>query len=272
MYLILITGIMVNFYFEHKNIGELNGYKELSVSNGNMEGKEQRFGILGSATYLSFSSASSGSINSILGSFNPISGLFVAINILLGGTIFGGCGNGFSGMLAEVILAVFISGLMVGRTPEYLGKKIGPKEIGLLVLNQVVCQILILVGFTIIISNSIDYVDTERYQPWIMKTLFHLVSAVYNNGSSYFALNNGIFWYQNILSISMLIGRFMLFTVILSTAGLFAIKTYNYNAYNSVRTDRFIFILILLLTIINSALVFFPIIMIGPIVDYLSLT
>ncbi|MGH7682544.1 MAG: potassium-transporting ATPase subunit KdpA, partial [Candidatus Eiseniibacteriota bacterium] len=193
---------------------------------GNMEGKEVRFGVPGSALYATVTTdASCGAVNAMHDSFTPLGGLVPLFNIQLGEVVFGGVGAGLYGMLLMAILSVFIAGLMVGRTPEYLGKKIEAKEIKLAMLYVLVfpITILALAAWSAVIPVGIS--SRANLGPHgLSEILYAFSSAVGNNGSAFAGLNANTPWYNTALGVAMLIGRFWMIIPALAIAGILAGK------------------------------------------------
>lgn len=271
MLLVLIMGIIVNYQQETQSISQFYPYETLNITGGNMEGKEVRFDIMGSSMFAQVSSATSGSVNSIHGSYTPLATLAIVSNLILGDMFFGGCGNGFTVMLFNIILAVFLAGLMVGRTPSYLGKKISPIDIKYIIINQVIVQISIIVGVTFLILNNIDTATYDIGTQGISRALYNLTSTTLNNGSTFLSVRNNLLEYQHLLSITMLMGRCVLIVCAAIIANSFAKKSYHYSAYNSVRADRKFFILIIIIAAVNSAIAMFPLVTIGPVAEHLTI-
>jgi potassium-transporting ATPase potassium-binding subunit len=251
-------------------------------SGGNMEGKEVRFGIASSALWaVATTDASNGSVNSMHDSFTPLGGLVLLFNIQTGEVVFGGVGSGLYGMLLFAILAVFIAGLMVGRTPEYLGKKIEGKEVKMAMLALIACAVGIL-AFTGI-SASIRF-DPNSY--WnspgataanvnnngphgLSEILYAYSSAAGNNGSAFAGLKANTPWYNLTLGLAMLAGRFLVMLPILAVAGSLAIKKAAPETSGTLPTHGPLFVGLLIGTvIIVGALTYFPALSLTPIAEH----
>jgi K+-transporting ATPase ATPase A chain len=251
-------------------------------SGGNMEGKEVRFGIVNSALFATVTTdASCGAINSWHDSFTPIGGLVPLFNIMTGEVIFGGVGAGLYGILLYCILAVFIAGLMVGRTPEYLGKKIEQKEVKMAMLA------IIATAFSILVFSGISSVITFPAKGYwnppgaaianinnsgphgFSEILYAYTSATGNNGSAFAGLNPNTPWYNLSLGLAMLIGRFLFLIPLLAAAGSLAAKKTVPTTSGTFPTHGPLFVGLLVGTVlIVGALTFFPALSLGPIVEH----
>ncbi|KAF0238275.1 MAG: K+-transporting ATPase ATPase A chain, partial [bacterium] len=235
MTILFLVGFFVVYHFEAKGNPIFNQYNinqsviqtiSQEQSGGNMEGKEVRFGIMNSALFATATTdASCGAVNSMHDSYTPIGGMILLLNIMLGEVIFGGVGAGLYGMLIMVILTVFIAGLMVGRTPEYLGKKIEAKEIKLTMLYALVFAITILVFSSWYSVASYGVSKINNAGPHGMSEIVYaFTSATGNNGSAFAGITVNTFWYNITLGLSMLIGRFLMIIPVLAIAGSLAAK------------------------------------------------
>lgn len=253
-----------------------NQHIDLSMNQqagGNMEGKETRFGIASSVTWSAFTtSASNGSVNSMLDSYTPIGGMTAMILIQLGEVIFGGAGSGLYGLLAFVILTVFIAGLMVGRTPEFLGKKIEPYEMKYAVLICLATPIAILVGSGIAAAypatiHSLGNSSAHGFS----ELLYAFTSAGGNNGSAFAGFQANTLFFNMSLACVMLFARFLPIWGTLAIAGSLAAKKKMASSAGTLSTTNtmFIFLLILVVVLIG-ALNFFPALALGPIAEYLQ--
>jgi K+-transporting ATPase ATPase A chain len=241
---------------------------------GNMEGKEVRFGIANSALFATVTTdASCGAINGQHDSFTPLGGMVPLVNIMLSEVVFGGVGAGLYGVLIYVVLAVFIAGLMVGRTPEYLGKKIEAYDVKMAMLVTLVFPLVIL-AFTAIssvagfgtssISNSGPHGFTQ--------ILYAFVSQAGNNGSAFGGLNGNTLWYNTSGAFTMLLGRFFMILPMLAIAGNLAKKKYVPPSLGTfpVTTPLFSVLLVGVILIVG-ALTFFPALSLGPILEHLMM-
>ncbi|MGD1047390.1 MAG: potassium-transporting ATPase subunit KdpA [Candidatus Krumholzibacteriaceae bacterium] len=247
----------------------------VDTSQGNMEGKEVRFGAFNSALFATVTSATScGAVNSMHDSFTPLGGLVPLFNIQLGEVIFGGTGAGLYGMLLFVVLAVFLTGLMVGRTPEYLGKKIEPYEVKASVL-AVMISILAILGFAAWAAASPwgPAGTANRGPHGLSEMLYAYSSAAGNNGSAFAGLNGNTGWYNVTLGLAMLFGRFFMIVPVLALAGSLAGKKLIPPSGGSFPVWGPVFTLILIGTVlIVGALTFLPALALGPIVEHFLMT
>ena len=241
-------------------------------SGGNMEGKEVRFGIAHTALFATATTdASCGAVNSMHDSYTPIGGMIPLFNIMLGEIIFGGVGSGLYGMLIFVLLAVFIAGLMVGRTPEYLGKKIGAKEIKLAVL-ALLSMVFGILGFSAWASVNPDALSSLNNQGshGLSEILYAFTSAAGNNGSAFAGLNANTMFYNITLGITMLIGRFFVIIPILAIAGSMVKKVSTEPSPGTFLTNTPLFgALLVMVILIVGGLTFFPALSLGPILEHL---
>jgi potassium-transporting ATPase potassium-binding subunit len=242
---------------------------------GNMEGKESRFGIANSALFATVTTdASCGAVNSMHDSFTPLGGMVPLVNIMLGEVIFGGVGAGMYGILIFVVLSVFIAGLMVGRTPEYLGKKIEAFDVQMAMLAVLVFPLVILV-FTGISVVSPDFGTSSlwnRGPHGLSEILYAYTSGTGNNGSAFAGLSANTRWYNLTLGIAMLIGRFMIIIPMLALAGNLAGKAQVPPSLGTfpVTTPLFATLLVSVIVIVG-VLTFFPVLSLGPIVEHFLL-
>jgi K+-transporting ATPase ATPase A chain len=241
-------------------------------SGGNMEGKEVRFGIAGSALFATATTdASCGAVNSMHDSFTPLGGGITMLNIALGEIIFGGVGSGLLGMLVFAILAVFIAGLMVGRTPEYLGKKIEGKEIKMAMLAVLILAASIL-GFSAAASvTHFGLAGRLNMGPHgLSEMLYAATSATGNNGSAFAGLSANTPFYNTILGLAMLIGRFLFIVPVMAIAGSLVKKKRVPESNGTFPTTGGLFVGLLIgVILIVGALTFFPAYALGPIVEHL---
>ncbi|MCX6553527.1 MAG: potassium-transporting ATPase subunit KdpA [Candidatus Aminicenantes bacterium] len=251
-------------------------YQALSESSGgNMEGKEVRFGVFNSALYATVTtSASCGAVNAMHDSFTPLGGLMPMLNIQLGEVVFGGVGSGLYGMLVFVILAVFIAGLMVGRTPEYLGKKIEAADVKLCVFYVLVSAIVILAPTAWAAVSRWGMAGLNNHGPHgLSEILYAFSSAAGNNGSAFAGLSANTPAYNTILGLVMLAGRFLLIVPVLALAGNLAAKKVVPAGSGSFPVHGTTFIVLLVGTIIIVGLLtFFPALSLGPVVEHFLMT
>jgi len=244
------------------------------VTGGNMEGKEARFGIALSALWAqATTAASNGSVNSMHDSYMPLSGLAMLINMQIGEVVFGGVGAGFYGMLLYVVLAVFLAGLMVGRTPEYLGKKIEGREVTLSVLAFLSMPIGILVFGAL--AAAVPSALTAIQDPGphgLSEILYAYSSATGNNGSAFAGYGAGHPFHTTLQGIAMLLGRFAFIVPMLAVAGALSNKTPSPATAGTFPTHGPLFVVLLIITVlILGALTFFPVLVLGPIAEQVSL-
>jgi len=244
----------------------------ISQAGGNMEGKEVRFGIADSALYATVTTdASCGAVNSMHDSYTPLGGMIPLINIMLGEVVFGGVGAGLYGMIVFVILAVFIAGLMVGRTPEYLGKKIEAYDVKMAMLSVLIfcLTILVFTGISVVSKAGIAGI-TNPGPHGLSQILYAYTSAAGNNGSGFAGINANTLWFNTTTGISTLLGRFIAHIPILAIAGSLARKKLVPKSAGTfpVTTPLFTALLISVVLIV-SALTFFPALSLGPILEHL---
>ncbi len=277
MAFLFLAGVTTAYWAEARGNPLLKGVdQQVSASQpgGNMEGKEVRFGIANSALFATVTTdASCGAINGWHDSFTPLGGMVPLVNIMLSEVVFGGVGAGMYGMLIYVVLAVFIAGLMVGRTPEYLGKKIEAYDVKMAMLVVLIFPLVILTltaissvrGFgTSSISNSGPHGLTQ--------VLYAFTSQAGNNGSAFGGLNGNTAWYNISGAFTMLIGRFLMIIPMLAIAGNLAKKKYVPASLGTfpVTTPLFSVLLVGVILIVG-ALTFFPALSLGPILEHLQM-
>jgi len=242
---------------------------------GIMEGKEARFGVINSVQWSTYTTlASSGSVNAMHSSLSPLAGGLAMFNIMLGEVIFGGVGAGMYGMLLFVLLTVFLAGLMVGRTPEYLGKKIEAKEMKMVILAVLAPCGVILIGSGIseILPVALSSLSSKGPHG-LSEILYAFSSAAGNNGSAFAGLNANTVYYNVVLGFAMLIGRFAVILPALSIAGSLVSKKIAPVSGGTFSTDTPIFaILLAAVIVIVGALTFLPALSLGPIVEHLLLS
>ncbi len=287
MSVLLLAGVLVAFYFEqagNPNMTRLGVENRASATQpgGNMEGKEVRFGIASSALFaVATTAASNGAVNSMHDSYTPLGGLVPMFNIQIGEVVFGGVGSGLYGMLLFAILAVFIAGLMVGRTPEYLGKKIEQKEVKMAMLALVATAASILVFASI--AAVANFKNSGYWNPpgpttanlnnhgphGLSEILYAYTSAGGNNGSAFAGINANTPWYNLTMGLGMLLGRFLVIIPVLAAAGSLAAKKAIPISSGTFPTHGSLFIGLLIGTVlIVGALTFFPVLSLGPIIEH----
>jgi K+-transporting ATPase ATPase A chain len=236
-----------------------------------LEGKEVRFGQFNSALFAAVTTdASCGAVNMMHDSLTPLGGLIPFINMMLGEVIFGGVGAGFYGMLMFVLLTVFIAGLMVGRTPEYLGKKIEAREVTWAVIAVLAPAVVILCGSALTMMYPAALNSLNNNGPHgLSEVVYAFASAAANNGSAFAGLNANTGWYNYMLAINMFIGRFAIIVPVLAIAGSLAEKKASPPSSGTFPTNGSVFtILLISVVLIVGALTFFPVLSLGPIVEH----
>jgi potassium-transporting ATPase potassium-binding subunit len=265
MLVLLILGLGVSLWSEYS----MNHVIGIS---GNLEGKETRFGITNSVIWsTATTAASNGSVNSMHDSFMPIGGMVAMLNIMLGEIIFGGVGAGLYGMLIFVILTVFIAGLMIGRTPEYLGKKIQAKEVQMSILSIIAPSFVILTftAISLLLPQGLSSLH-ESGAHGLSEGLYAFTSAAGNNGSAFAGLNANTPYYNIMLGIGMLIGRFAIIIPVIIISGSLSIKNVTPVSNGTFHTDNALFgLLLIAVIVIVGALTFLPVLSLGPVSEYL---
>ena len=269
---LFIAGVIVTYWAEGAGNPLVHA---LGVQGSNMEGKEVRFGIAASSLFAVITTAAScGAVNGMLDSFTALGGMIPLINLQLGEVIVGGVGAGFYGILMFVIIAIFVAGLMVGRTPEYLGKKIEAREVKMAMLAILVLPLSIL-GFSAVASVLPDtaLVGLNNAGPHgFSEVLYAYTSATGNNGSAFAGLSaNTIFWNVT-LAIAMFVGRFLFIVPMLAVAGSLGAKKIVPPSAGTFPTDGALFVgLLISVILIVGGLTFFPALALGPVVEHLAL-
>lgn len=275
MAILFLAGVTVAYWAEARGNPLLAGTNQRVTARqagGNMEGKEVRFGIANSALFATVTTdASCGAINGWHDSYTPLGGLVPLANIMMSEVVFGGVGSGLYGMLIDVILAVFIAGLMVGRTPEYLGKKIEAYDVKMAMLFVLIFPLIIL-GFTAIsLVNQVGIAGISNPGPHgLTQILYAFLSGAGNNGSAFAGLTINTLWYDTAIGITMLAGRFLMIIPMLAVAGNLASKKYVPPSLGTfpVTTPLFTVLLIGVILIVG-ALTFFPALSLGPVLEHL---
>ena len=239
---------------------------------GNMEGKEVRFGIANSVLWATATTdASNGSVNSMHDSFTPLGGMVPLVNIQLGELIFGGVGSGLYGMIMMAVLTVFIAGLMVGRTPEYLGKKVQSREVRMVMLYVLIFPAVILLFSAVSALLPAGLKGLNNAGPHgLSEILYAFTSTTGNNGSAFAGLTGSTYYYNTLLGLATLLGRFAMMVPMLALAGFFAErKTVPASAGTFPVTTPLFVVLLVGVILIVGALTFFPALSLGPIVEHL---
>ena len=273
MMLLFVIGVGVVYWAEsHGN--PIHAALPVDAAAGNMEGKETRFGIVNSALFAVITTAAScGAVNAMHDSFTPLGGIVPMFNMMIGEVTFGGVGAGLYGMLVYVLLTVFIAGLMVGRTPEYLGKKIESGEIKLLVIAMLTIPIGVLVigGIALVLPEGRAGIQ-DAGPHGLSEILYAYTSATANNGSAFAGLTANSPLHNVLLALSMLIGRFAYIVPLLAVAGRLAAKKSTPASAGTFPTHTPLFVGLLIgVIVIVGGLTFFPTLALGPIVEQLSM-
>ena len=276
MAVLFFAGVIVAYWAESQPNPLLHGVAQHATTmqaGGNMEGKEVRFGIANSALFATVTTdASCGAVNSMHDSFMPLGGLVPLTNILLGEVVFGGVGAGMYGILIMVVLTVFIAGLMVGRTPEYLGKKVEAYDVKMAMLYVLIFPLSILI-FTAIAATSPTYGLTSLTNTGphgLSEMLYAYTSATGNNGSAFAGLSANTHFYNLTIGAAVLIGRFLMIVPMLAVAGNLATKKFVAPSAGTfpVTTPLFTVLLVSVILIVG-ALTFFPVLSLGPVLEHL---
>jgi K+-transporting ATPase ATPase A chain len=278
MAVLWFAGVFTCYWAESQPSPLLHGVDQrvsLSQSGGNMEGKEVRFGIANSALFATTTTdASCGAVNSMHDSFTPLGGMVPMVNILLGEVVFGGVGAGLYGMLIFVVISVFIAGLMVGRTPEYLGKKIEAYDVQLSMLYLLIFPLIIL-GFSAVsvLAPGFGLSSLANHGPHgLSEILYAYTSATGNNGSAFAGLNANTRWYNITLGIAMFVGRFLMIVPMLAVAGNLAGKRRVPASAGTFPVTTPLFTALLTgVILIVGALTFVPALSLGPVLEHLMM-
>jgi len=265
MFILLAAGLCISLYSEY-SANPIFGHLPL------MEGKETRFGITNSILWSTSTTAvSNGSVNAMNDSLSPVSGMIAMINIMLGEIIFGGVGAGLYGMVIFIILTVFIAGLMVGRTPEYFGKKIEAFEVQMAIIAVLTPNLVILLFAALASLSNTGLSSLNNSGPHgLSEILYAYSSAAGNNGSAFAGLNANTLFYNLTLGFGMLIGRFGVIIPVLAIAGNLSGKKITPFSGGTFRTDNWLFIgLLILVIIIVGGLTYFPALSLGPVIEHL---
>ncbi len=271
MMLLFVAGVGITYAQEAAGNPVLHG---LGVAGGNMEGKEVRFGIAASALFSVVTTAAScGAVNAMHDSFTPLGGMIPLLNIQLGEVVIGGVGAGIYGFLLFAILAVFVAGLMVGRTPEYVGKKIDAREVKLAVLAIAILPLFILGGTALsVVSEAGLAGPLNKGAHGFSEILYGFTSAVGNNGSAFAGLTAGTPWYNGLLGVAMWFGRFFVIVPMLAIAGSLAAKRHTPSGAGSFPTTGGLWIGLLVgIILVLGGLTFLPSLALGPIADHLAM-
>jgi K+-transporting ATPase ATPase A chain len=272
MGVLFIAGVIVTYWAEAAGTTGLNA---LGLTGGNMEGKEVRFGIVASSLFAVVTTAAScGAVNAMHDSFTALGGMIPLINMQLGEIIVGGVGAGLYGMLLFVILSIFVAGLMVGRTPEYVGKKIEAKEVKMAMLAILVLPLMYL-GWTavaVVLPSAVASMNNPGPHGFT-EVLYAYTSATGNNGSAFAGLNGATFFYNLTLASAMLVGRFWMIIPAMAIAGSLAAKKSIPASSGTFPTTGGLFVgLVVGVILIVGGLTFFPALALGPVVEQFAMT
>jgi K+-transporting ATPase ATPase A chain len=271
MGVLFVAGMAAAYWAEtHGN----DAFTAFGLAGGNMEGKEVRFGIVGSALFAVVTTAAScGAVNAMHDSLTALGGMIPLINMQLGEIIVGGVGAGMYGMLLFVVLAIFVAGLMVGRTPEYVGKKIEAKEVKMAMLAILILPLMYL-GFTaaaVVIPSAVASMANAGPHGFT-EVLYAYVSQTANNGSAFGGLTGNTLWYNTTGAVAMLVGRFLMIVPAMAIAGSLAAKMTVPASSGTFPTTGGLFVgLVVGVILIVGGLTFFPALALGPIVEHLAM-
>ena len=277
MFVLFFAGVSTAYWAEARGnpIHAVRGIDLAATATnpgGNMEGKEVRFGIANSALYATVTTdASCGAVNSMHDSFTPIGGMVPLVNIQLGELIFGGVGSGLYGMIMMAVLTVFIAGLMVGRTPEYLGKKVQSREIRMVMLYVLIfpAVILLFTAASVLLKPGLAGLNNAGPHG-LSEILYAFTSTAGNNGSAFGGLTGTTYYYNTTLGLSMLFGRFAMMVPMIALAGFFAERKTVPDSAGTFPVTTPLFVTLLIgVIIIVGALTFFPALSLGPLVEHL---
>ncbi len=277
MAVLFLAGVTSAYWAESRGNPLLKGVDQrasATQSGGNMEGKEVRYGIANSTLWATVTTDTScGAVNSMHDSYTPLGGMIPLANIMLSETVFGGVGSGLYGMIIYVVLAVFIAGLMVGRTPEYLGKKIEAYDVKMAMLVTLVFPLAILALTAVSVVKSYGVSSILNPGPHgFSEILYAFTEGAGNNGSAFGGLTANTLWYNTTIGLDTLIGRFLMIIPMLAIAGNLAKKKYVPPSLGTFPVTTPLFTVLLIGTIlIVGALTFFPALSLGPILEHLQM-
>ncbi|MGA8917383.1 MAG: potassium-transporting ATPase subunit KdpA [Pseudolabrys sp.] len=268
---LFFAGVLVCYWAEaHGNAH----FAALGLDPANMEGKEVRFGITNSSLWaVATTDASNGSVNAMHDSFTPLGGMIPMVNIMLGEIVFGGVGSGLYGMLLMVIIAMFVAGLMVGRTPEYLGKKIEAKEVKMSMLAILILPLSMLAWPAISVLLPFGLSSMQDAGPHgFSEVLYLFVSQTGNNGSAFAGFTGNTLWYNTTGGLAMLIGRYLVIVPMMAVAGSLVAKKIVPASPGTFPTHGGLFVGLLVgVIVIIGGLVYFPALALGPIVEHFAM-
>ena len=278
MAFLFLAGVATAYWAEAKGNPLLTGTDQrasATQSGGNMESKEVRFGIANTALFATVTTdASCGAVNGMHDSFTPLGGMVPLINIMLGEVVFGGVGAGLYGVFVFIVLAVFIAGLMVGRTPEYLGKKIEAYDVKMAMLAVLILTFTILTFSAIAVTKPYGIAGISNPGPHgLSQILYAYTSSAGNNGSAFGGLNGNTIWYNTTTAAAQLLGRFFMIIPIMAIAGSLAKKKMIPESVGTFPVTGALFSVLLVATVVVvGALTFFPALSLGPILEHLLMS
>jgi K+-transporting ATPase ATPase A chain len=264
MFFLFVAGLAISLWSEYS-------YNNVLSVSGSMEGKETRFGVMNSVLWsVTTTVTSNGSVNSMHDSLSPLSGMVSIFNIMLGEIIFGGVGSGLYGIIIFIILTVFIAGLMVGRTPEYLGKKVEAFDMKMTILAILAPSVVIKLFSAVACSVGPGLSGLSNSGPHgLTEILYAFSSAAGNNGSAFGGLNANTVFYNLMIGFGMLTGRFGIIVPVMAIAGSMAKKKITPVSSGTFRTDNWLFVMLLtVIILIVGGLTFFPPLALGPLVEH----
>ena len=264
MFILFVMGLAISLWAEYNHNNVLN-------VSGNMEGKETRFGVMNSVLWsVTTTVTSNGSVNAMHDSLSPLSGMVAMFNLMLGEIIFGGVGSGLYGIIIFIFITVFIAGLMVGRTPEYLGKKVEAFEVKMAIFAVLAPSVVIKLFSAVACLVKPGLAGLNNAGPHgLSEILYAFSSAAGNNGSAFAGLNANTVFYNLMLGFGMLIGRFGIIVPVMAIAGSMAKKKITPDSLGTFKTDNWLFVILLIgVILIVGGLTFFPPLALGPIVEH----
>ncbi|HEV7642733.1 MAG TPA: potassium-transporting ATPase subunit KdpA [Pyrinomonadaceae bacterium] len=275
MMLLLMAGTFTAYWAEARGNPLYPANVDQAVVGGNFEGKETRFGVANSALFAAVTTgASCGAVNAMHDSFTPVGGMIPLVNIMLGEVVFGGVGAGMYGMLIMIILTVFIAGLMVGRTPEYLGKKIEAYDVQMAMLYALIFPLIILGSAAVsILAPEWGLGSLNNFGAHgLSEIIYAFTSATGNNGSAFAGLSANTVWYNTTLGVAMLMGRFLMIIPTLAIAGNLAQKKLIPPSLGTFPVNTAMFsVLLMSVILIVGALTFFPVLSLSPILEHFQM-
>jgi len=275
MAILFLCGVVSAYWAESRGNPLLAGVEQrvsATQSGGNMEGKEVRFGIANSALWATVTTDTScGAVNSMHDSYTPLGGMIPLANMMLSEVVFGGVGSGMYGMLIFIILAVFIAGLMVGRTPEYMGKKVEAYDVKMAMLVALIFPLIILAFTSVSVLKPFGTSSISNPGPHgFSQILYAYTEGAANNGSAFAGLNGNTLWYNITIALTMLLGRFWMKIPMLALAGnLVRKKSVPPSLGTFPVTTPLFTVLLISVILILGALTFFPALSLGPILEHL---